>query len=84
VAERQDILAAGQPALDELAQNTLASRRAKSPAMHDADAPFVGLHRLGQEARDFLVRLMPVEPVQVGVILDRPPATAQIAQNVAW
>lgn len=51
--------------------------------MHDAHAAFAFPYRFGQEARDFLVRFVPVEAVQVDVVADRPAAPAQVAQHTA-
>ncbi len=83
VAEGQDILAADQPALDQLAQNAQTAGRAIAAPMHDAQAAFSGALRFGEEAGHFGMCFVPVEAVQVGMILDRPASTAQVTQDAA-
>ncbi len=84
MTEGQHIAAPRQPALDELAENARASRRAKAAPVHDAYATFPGPNGFSQKLVDFFMCLVPVEAVQVSVSLNGPAATAQVTEGAAW
>ena len=52
--------------------------------MDDSHATLAAQSGFGEETRDLVVRFMPVEAVQIGVILDGPAASTQITQHAAW
>ncbi|EXI86910.1 MAG: hypothetical protein AW12_02101 [Candidatus Accumulibacter sp. BA-94] len=51
--------------------------------MHDAQAALAGAVRRGDELRHLGMRLLPVQSVQVDVILNAPAAPTQVAQHAA-
>ncbi|EXI75154.1 MAG: hypothetical protein AW07_01389 [Candidatus Accumulibacter sp. SK-11] len=83
MTEGQHLAVATQPRLHQLPQDCFAPRRSVTAAVHDAQAALAGELRIGDELRDLCMRLLPVQPVQVDVVLNAPAAPTQVAQHAA-